>query len=216
MERVDMMKLTLDDEGQPPPAVNAQLRMRRDLDEMLGLCKGIILDGVVLETEATALAQWLERHPDVQDVFPADVVARRLSRIFADGEVTEEERLELHRVLQQVLGTDPMAATEASWSSHVAFDKPAPAIVYPGRRFCFTGKFYYGTRKACERAVSDRGGEPCASMRKDLHYLVIGLLGSRDWVHSTHGTKIMDAIGYRGRGLPLAIVSEQHWTRSLA
>jgi hypothetical protein len=200
----------LDDHGQPHPAVDTQLRARRDLDEMLGLCKGIILDGEVLETEAAALAQWLERHPDVQGAFPADVVVGRLRRIFAAGEVTEEERLELHQILQQVLGTEPMAAAE------VAFDTPPPAIVYPGRRFCFTGKFYYGTRKACERAVVDRGGEPCSSIRRDLNYLVIGLLGGRDWVHSTHGTTVMDAIGYRGRGLPLAIVSERHWARSLA
>jgi len=75
----------LDTDGQSAPGFNQHLRARRTLDEMLGLCKGIILDGEVLETEATALAQWIERHPDVQSCFPANVIYKRLRRVFADG-----------------------------------------------------------------------------------------------------------------------------------
>jgi hypothetical protein len=40
---------------------------------------------------------------------------------------------------------------------------------------------------------------------------VIGEIGSRDWIHSTHGRKIEKAMDYNGRGCRIAIVGEQHW-----
>jgi hypothetical protein len=49
------------------------------------------------------------------------------------------------------------------------------------------------------------------AITKDLNYLVIGEVGSRDWIHSTHGRKIEKAIDYNDRGCRIAIVTEQHW-----
>jgi len=50
---------------------------------------------------------------------------------------------------------------------------------------------------------------------RDLDYLVIGVVGSRDWMHSTHGTKIQKAVEYRDRGIAVQIVDEQNLVRSL-
>lgn len=35
--------------------------------------------------------------------------------------------------------------------------------------------------------------------------VVVGLLGSRDWAHSTHGRKIEAAVGMRRKGCPVSI-----------
>jgi hypothetical protein len=41
--------------------------------------------------------------------------------------------------------------------------------------------------------------------------LVIGEIGSQDWLHSTHGRKIEKAIEYNDTGAKIAIVPEKHW-----
>lgn len=45
-------------------------------------------------------------------------------------------------------------------------------------------------------------------------YLVIGTFGSRDWVHTAFGRKIEKAVSYR-EAVPLRIVAEEHWVRTL-
>jgi hypothetical protein len=59
-------------------------------------------------------------------------------------------------------------------------------------------------------ALSLNGGQ-IGAISRGLDYLVIGEIGSRDWIHSTHGRKIEKAIDYSGRGCHIAIVAEQHW-----
>jgi hypothetical protein len=41
--------------------------------------------------------------------------------------------------------------------------------------------------------------------------LVVGLLGSRDWVYSTHGRKIEKVVKNKRKGAHCMIVSEKHW-----
>ena len=47
-------------------------------------------------------------------------------------------------------------------------------------------------------------------------YLLVGTVGSEEWLHSTHGTKIIRAVELKREGRPLAIVSERPWTATLA
>jgi NAD-dependent DNA ligase len=92
---------------------------------------------------------------------------------------------------------------------------PAPEILYPGRSFCFTGVFEFGSRADCHEAVLARGGEPAKSVIKKLNYLVIGSVGSDFWRHSSFGTKIVKAAQYCEDGVGIAIVSEAHWVARL-
>lgn len=202
---------TEDADGQPPAGINAAHRARRDMDQLLGLCKGIILDGAVHDTEVTAIEEWLRHHPDVRTTWPADVVAGRIERILADGEITDEERDDLRILLEQVTGSDAETASQADRASTLPLDDPQPAVEWAGRAFCFTGRFYFGSRRACQNAVAERGAVVHDNLRRDTDYLVIGLLGSRDWLHSTHGTKIQKAVQYRTTH-GVRIVSEQHWS----
>ena len=51
------------------------------------------------------------------------------------------------------------------------------------------------------------------AVTKQSQVLVIGAIGSSDWIHSSHGRKIEKAVKYRSAGIPLSIVSEEHWQR---
>lgn len=209
------MATPLNQHGQPGPAFNLSLRMRRSIDELLGLCKGVILDGEVSETEAIALHQWVQTHPDAANEWPADVLARRLDQIFEDAIVTRQERNDLLLLLEEITGGDPEEVALGNRSTTLPLDDPPPPVAFMGRSFCFTGKFFYGARRACEREITERGGGCHKSVRLDTDYMVIGLLGSRDWLHSSFGTKIQKAMEYNRRGRGCAIISEKHWASFL-
>lgn len=107
----------------------------------------------------------------------------------------------------------PLMERVSSYSSTLPLCAPPPAVLFPGRRFCLTGKFLFGTRKQCEAAVLQLGGETQSTPTSSTSFLVIGAIGSRDWVHSTHGRKIEAAVRLRDNGGFLGIVSEEHWAK---
>ena len=74
--------------------------------------------------------------------------------------------------------------------------------------------FNYGQRKHCEAAVTDRGAT-AGGLTQKTNVLVIGMYATDSWKHSSFGTKIMSAVEYRKKGLPISIVSEEHWVAHL-
>jgi NAD-dependent DNA ligase len=88
-------------------------------------------------------------------------------------------------------------------------------IHFPQRHFCLTGRFIYGTRTQCEEAITARGGIVQKKPTSETAYLVLGIFGSTDWMHSTHGRKIEAAIDLEKRGHSIAIVAEEQWIKSL-
>lgn len=98
------------------------------------------------------------------------------------------------------------------------FDRPQPEVLFPKRTFMFTGKFTFGTRKACQDAVISRSGSAPdqKSVSRLIDYLVIGTEGSKAWRKGAYGNKIEDAIlSRRDYGSP-AIISEEHWVATLS
>jgi hypothetical protein len=97
------------------------------------------------------------------------------------------------------------------------FDQPQPVVSFTNHKFMFTGKFLFGTRKACQDAVTPLGGSAPdqKSVSHLIDYLVIGSQGSNAWSRGTYGNKIEDAVlSRREYGSP-AIISEEHWTAAL-
>jgi NAD-dependent DNA ligase len=93
------------------------------------------------------------------------------------------------------------------------FDVPQPPVVFDGSTFVFTGRFEFGSRKACEAAVLQRGGAlaPSETVTHLVDYLVVGAKGNLQWKRDTYGSKIEKAVlERRGHGTP-AIISEKHW-----
>lgn len=205
----------LDDHGQP---INRSFNYRRiedrQIDELIGMCKMAIGDGHVDAGEAKALLSWLEKNREASDRWPANVLHNRISNILADGKIDPEEEGELIDLLLQVTG-QPIDKTLAQMSSTLPLCRPFPDIEFSERNFCLTGKFFYGPRKNCEIAIEELGGQSVSSPSSKTDYLVIGMIGSTDWIHSTHGRKIEAAIELRNSGKKIRIVSEEHWTKFL-
>ena len=197
--------------GQAPVAAfRSEAVIDRQIDELIGLAKGVIADGNVSHGEATYLLAWLETNRAARAVWPAKVLYPRLIAALADNVLDANEEGELLDLILQCVGGNAPSHGEASMSTTLPITRPEPAIMFAGRSFCFTGKFYSGTRQWCEGQVASRGAQ-VGAITKDLSYLVIGEIGSRDWIHSTHGRKIERAIDYNGRGSSIAIVAERHW-----
>lgn len=202
----------LDEHGQPHNRrFNARRRADRQVQELLGLARGIIADGEVSVAEADALARWFDANSDARTVWPVNIVAERLERIYADGKVDPDEQSDLLALLQAATGEQPDTPSAMNRATRLPLSEPAPQLRFVGQTYVFTGKFAYGTRAACEQVVTARGGTCDRGVTKQTNVLVIGTLGSEDWAQSSFGRKIETAVHYRDNGLPLVIVSEEHW-----
>lgn len=207
----------LDDDGQPRNTrFNARLRSEREVDELLGLCKGIIADDEVNQKEFEFLYRWLELNREVQEEWPGDILYSRMRSAMQDGRLDKQEEIELISLLMSATGGDASKLGAHSLTANLPLNTPQPPITFPRRSYCFTGKLLHGSRPQCESEVIERGGVILEDISRRLDFLVIGVIGSRDWAHSSFGRKIEKAVKYRQTGVPLAIVSEQHFVESLA
>ncbi len=186
----------------------------RNVDELLGICKGLIADGVVVELEAIALDEWCRANPAIASEWPATVLADRLRAVFADGMVTDEERSELRDLLERIVGGPPEAALAKNLAIRLPIDDPPPHVLIPKSAFCFTGKFLYGTRARCMEAVAVRGGIPVKTVWR-ADYLVVGTVATQAWIHGAYGRKIEEAVDRRANGDVIRIIPEEHWVQFL-
>lgn len=207
--------MSLDKDGQPHHAFNWHRNLKKSLESLLGICRGIVVDGVVNENEIVFLDTWLKENTEIAKCWPSDVLAARVRSILADGRVTAEEAADLTDTIAQIIGgTTYDIGTVSGMATRLPIDD-VKRLQFRNALFCLTGKFIYGTRRKCEEAIIDRGGQTADTVTKGLDYLVIGTLASRDWAHTSHGRKIERAIEYRRNGSRLVIISEEIWTRHI-
>lgn len=205
-----------DDDAQPfNQNFNAARRMERDISELLGLAKGLLADGQLSIEETGLLADWIRAHPDATGTWPGSALASRLTQIYADGTVTEEERDDLRELLSGLVGGKLGILAGLEPTTSLPLDSPPPQVLFQEKTFVLTGKFVMGPRAACERLTALAGGQCETSVTKRTSYLVIGTFASRDWIHSTYGRKIEKAMEYRDSGQAIAIISEEHWADAI-
>lgn len=196
-------------------AATDQRVLKRSCESLLGICAGLICDGSLNDEEIRYLDIWLRNNDQLSVTWPGEVVVACVQDILSDGLITEEEREYLRKSLSDLLGG---ALSETGAAGGTATRLPinnVETIKLAGSSFCFTGDFLFGTRKVCEKAVTERGGVACSSVKADLHYLVVGTMASRDWAHSSHGRKIEKALEYQKKGRPVLVVSEEQWVQFL-
>jgi len=182
----------------------------RSLDELVGLCKGIVADGQVNGPEAEYILNWLTANQCVADTFPANVLYPRLVEMLADGKLDDAEARELLVCLRQMTGeTGQMGVVNQSTS--LAFDSPLPDLSFQGQTFCFTGEFGFGRRDDVKARTAALGAKVSSNVTVRGCILVVGCLGSEAWLHSTHGRKIEAAVAAREQGKPVSVVPEEHW-----
>lgn len=186
----------------------------RQVDELIGIARGLVADGNINQAEVEFLQKWLAVNVEISGQPLIRMLYRRLNEILADGVADEEEKAELFDTLGRFSNQDfeigePLKATT------LPLCQPAPALTFPGLRYAFTGTFNFGRRKDCEAAVIQRGAT-AGGIAQKTNVLVIGVYATESWKHSSFGNKIVQAAEWREQGFPILIVSEEHWVRHLA
>ena len=206
----------LDDHGQPLNRNFSTKRLtERTIDELIGICKGLICDDTISREETQFLISWLENNKKISDIWPINILSVRIEKMLSDNVIDETERKEVLLILKDITGGQPIKDNIHSMSTLLPFCNPAPDIIFKDKAFCFTGNFFYGTRDKCQIEIIKREGNVHKNLTQKTNFLVIGSIGSTDWMHSTHGRKIEYAVELKNKGVPVAIVSEEHWANYL-
>ncbi len=191
---------------------NQKRVVERNVDELIGLARGILADGKVDQLEAEALQKWLIAISGMEHPLLHNLLVR-VNEMLEDGVLDEDESKELFETLNSLTGGD-FETGELLKSSTLPLDEPAPEVIINGSTFCFTGTFESGTRKDVEAAVKDMGGVP-SRLNGSTNYLVIGAYATDSWAHSAYGRKIEQALEYKQKGKDVKIISEHHWLKYL-
>ncbi|MBC8210904.1 MAG: BRCT domain-containing protein [Gammaproteobacteria bacterium] len=181
-----------------------------EITELIGIARGILADGTVVQSEAEFLLRWLENNKECADTWPANVIYSRLKHYLNDNILTPDEEGELMAFLIDLTGGSLPDPTSRSHSAALNFSFPEP-MVHANKLFCITGKFYYGIRKDISDIIIAAGGSITEKPTMKTDYLLIGELGSDEWIQSSFGRKLESAIKYQEKGSKIKIVSESHW-----
>ncbi|MDH5760834.1 MAG: BRCT domain-containing protein [Gemmatimonadota bacterium] len=191
------------------------LRLEGALSEMVGMIRGVVADGSISGDEARRLRDWVDRHPTLADRWPANLLARRLERIFADGRMDALERSHLQSILERLVDRSPGGYGPGDAGSDLPLTRPPPGITFEARTFVFAPKMAYGPIHLCEQEVVRLGGKTEATVSRRTDYLVIGEIAAMDWDQRSFGHFVDQAVQYRARGADIAIVTESHWIDAL-
>lgn len=185
----------------------------RQIDELIGLSRGLVADGQINQAEVEFLQKWLAANEAISDQPLIQTLYRRVNDILSDGVLDADEAADLLDTLNRFSNRD-FELGEVLKSTSLPLCEPAPDLIFKGMRYTFTGTFNFGQRKHCEAAVIERGAAT-GGLSQKTDVLVIGVYATESWKHSSFGNKIMQAVEWRAKSLPISIVSEEHWVKHL-
>ena len=164
------------------------------IDEPIGFLTGVASDGVLNDQEVDGLSGWLNRNETIREKWPASVIVNRLNNVLEDCIITDEERHDLMVTVNQITGNDNSASDVSYESSTEVWGDEVDDIKVAGSIFCLTGEFVSGDRNSVDTNLRLRGAETSPYVNKNVDYLEIGTLASRDWLSTAHGRKIEKAL----------------------
>lgn len=190
------------------------------IDHVLGLVAGIMADSEVNEAEMKYLYAWLQKNIECCNEYPASLIFEELVEIFADGVVTDDERIAFEKLLNRLVpASSDWRESEGQSPGHtpsVPYDNNHIDVDFYGATFCFTGNFAFGSRGQCEDVTCEVVGAVQANVTMKLDYLIVGEFVSPLWMHESFGTKIRKAIKYRDeKNCSIIILPEEKWATSI-
>ncbi len=179
------------------------------IEELVGFLTGVASDGVLNDQEVEALSSWLDVNESVKDTWPASVIVNRLNNVLEDGIITEEECQDLLQTVNQITGNSSEGDDIGYESSTEVWEDKVDTLEIAGKTFCLTGEFVSGDRDTVDTMLRLRGAETSPNVNKNVDYLVIGTLASRDWLYTSHGRKIEKALLLKREGAGVTIITER-------
>lgn len=180
-----------------------------EVQRLHGLLAGIAADGIITTDELTRLRDWLAAHNHLQSMWPFDEIDTMVTAALFDGRIDDQEQVALLSFCGQFSGSGEPGkemGPEMILSGICATD---PDIIFPEKRFCFTGRpAPPKTKRQLAEMVTCRGGETQDRLTQATNYLVVGSDGSECWAFSCYGRKVEAAMIHRKNGLPIQIIHE--------
>jgi hypothetical protein len=199
----------------PAPRDTSEYSGSNGAAQLLGIIEGVAADGQLHDLEIIFLRTWLTAHKRVVEHWLGHQIMTDLDRIMSDGVITEDERMNLLKTLQGIIGLE-FAETGAVTPDAIAFPADHVEVVLKDAVVCLTGKFDFGSRKECEVATAAAGAMLADSVTKKVRYLVIGSAGAtKSWKHEAYGAKIDAAMKLKEKGHPIWILDEKGWRAGL-
>ena len=186
--------------------------VKEALNNLLGIVNGIVCDDNLADAEVRFLATWLEANQHVAHIFPANIIARRVSEVMSDGILTQDGKSKLLADLKTI-STTGLAEAVPDLPPHVAsaFARE-PLVEIPKKLFVLTGEFVFGSRPVCERAIMKRGGSVGSSVSARTSYLVVGGMATPGWIEQNYAHKIRQAVELSKSGqAKVAVIRESDW-----
>lgn len=187
---------------------------KQSITSLVGIVTGILADRHLDDAEIGFLTEWLDNNMAVASSWPGNVIAERIRAVLADGIVTEDERADLVKTLQSIVGGTIEELAECKHVTTLALDD-IERIEFQGAEFCLTGDFIMGRKSTCAEAIEIRGGNVRDGVSKKISYLIVGGLGSPEWKHGSFGLKVERCMELKRQGASILIVHEDCLARSL-
>lgn len=185
------------------------------IDEPICFLTGVASDGVLNDQEVDALSGWLNRNETIREKWPASVIVNRLNNVLEDCIITDEGRHDLMVTVNQITGNDNSAPDVSYEASREVWGDEVDDIKVAGSTFCLTGEFVSGDRNTVDTNLRLRGAETSPYVNKNVDYLEIGSLASRDWLYTAHGRKIEKALLFKRKGVDITCITERNLLRFL-
>ena len=184
--------------------------VKKTIQELQGISTALIYDGKIDDAEIKLLKEWLQKNDEYLYDYPLSDLRLLFNEIDNDGKVSLEERQKLMTFLNNIAASPNSSPTiEGIYSA-------SPTIKFMGKNFLFTGDLMYGPRSKAQEKVIELGGNCMKSITMTTDYLVVGILGSKDYRYSRFGTKIETAIKFnREMKSTILIIKEQDFVNAI-
>ena len=178
------------------------------MQRLHGLLHGILADGKLTPEEVAGLEQWLGDNYGIREFWPVSEIETLVVKAMQDRTLSVEEATELTNFLLDF--TQVATAGDSTRLRTVrGICATDPEIVFPGSRFCITGRSERAGRREIVDHIEHRGGIWHNGISPETRYLIVCAEANACWAYATYGRKVVDAVRLREEGKPLVIVHER-------
>lgn len=179
----------------------------KEINQFIGFLKGIAADDTINNIEFDKLRIELEKYKHLMVNWPMNIIGKRVMDIIKDNVVTTNELKDLCELVQDITGTKFTKYGDAIGCATTLFNDKIDSFSH--ENVCLTGKFISGTRMVIKNRILELGAISQDNVTLQTDILIIGNLGSRDWIHTSTGRKIEKAVQLKNEGQKINITTEQ-------